>query len=278
MDFHDLDLRGISIAFIAIPPSFKGQVSRNYVISFARRGIRMVSCEKSLFAYYPNYLDSVGHTAAVGGGSHLLPFLKEQVRARYDVIVHIILNATLNFIMSSEKNIDEATMEAVGLHFAEPEAGGCLVTINNEILDTALKTCIVANDCFLPECIVESKLALDPDDIKVDYLNEASLSRLEGQKRDRRYIVSFSRYKPNDDGKIGGFRFQTINGWRISAGFKRLDSDPLFAKLIIPGANNAVLVSNEKGGNPCYLVGPGAGPEPTAIAMIQDAKRIFGIC
>ena len=111
--WKSLNLKDISIAFIVIPASPGGKTSREYATFFARRDIKVVSCEKSLFAYYPTYLESFSFTALVGGGSHLLPFVKEQVRGRYDVTVHLILNATLNFIMSSRKRMKSSVADAV---------------------------------------------------------------------------------------------------------------------------------------------------------------------
>jgi homoserine dehydrogenase len=278
MDFAELDFRGVSIAFIATPPSAGGKLAYEYACLFARWNIKIVVCDKSLIAHYHMYMDSNGGTATVGGGSHILPFLKGHIRGRTDVLVHLVLNATLNFIMSSEKNMDEAVAEAITAHMAEPKAGGCLVTFNNEITDTILKTCIVANYCFPPERMTTNMTALKPSDINVNYIDENDLALLKIEKQHRRYIVSFSADEIREDDTIGGFRFRTVNGWNISAGFKRLDSNPQFARLAVPGIHNVALVCKGKDDQyPCYLVGPGAGPEPTAQAMMQDAKRLLAI-
>ncbi len=62
----DYDHTKISLAFLAIPASEKGCMSKKYAVYFAQRDVPVVCCEKSLFAYHPYYLDSFGYSATAG--------------------------------------------------------------------------------------------------------------------------------------------------------------------------------------------------------------------
>jgi homoserine dehydrogenase len=272
-----LNLRETRVAFLTIPASARGWASREYATFFARNRIGVVSCEKSLFAYYPTYLESFGCLASVGGGSHILPFLKEHVRGRHDVSVHAILNATLNFVMSGEDNVESRVAKAVEYGLVEDGTHDHLAVINGEIRDALLKTVIVANYCFRPPFSVSGKELLSPESIEVTYLNKIDVSRLESARDRYRFIVSFMRQEDCDNDTIGGFRCQTSNGWFISAGFKKLNNHVEFGRLIVPGSENSVLICENESNVQYFAAGPGAGAKATCTAMIQDAKRMLSI-
>ena len=65
-----------------------------------------------------------------------------------------------------------------------------------------------------------------PDDISVSYLIDSDIVQLEREKRDYRYIVSLEDKSLVLSQISGGFHFKTVNGWYVSAGFKKVDDDP----------------------------------------------------
>jgi len=281
--FSGVDFSRISVGFIAIPASANGLASRKLAVALTQKRIPLVSCEKSLFAYYPSNLDLIAHTATVGGGSRILPYIKMNMpkgfRVHHNAVIHTVLNATLNFIMSSEKSMEEAVAEAVSLKYAEPSAGGLLTTLNSEMDDTLLKTCIVMYDCFLTEHTVNHNFVLDPNAIKVKHLDETSLAALKAERERYRYIVSFSRKPLGERDVIGGFSF-VINGWFVSAGFKRFDNNAyLWSLKYVCGPGNAALIFPEGKypgiGGPNCTVSPGAGPGPTVRTMIDDLRQLI---
>ena len=286
-------LAAVTIGFIATPPSLEGHIGGKYASIFYRRGTRLtVTCDKSLVAWHPNATSSYGYNACVGGGTQLLPFIREQVRGKKDAVVDVILNATLNYIMSEFASIAEATQEAIQKRMVEPGSGNDLAIINREIDDTVFKTCIIFNDCFLSrprrvDDVTKGADFLTPKKIKTIYVTETDVSRLTAERKTFRYIVSFNRlpydrYRSDDEEIIGGFRCETSNGWHISAGFKRVKDAGYYSCGAYGGAiNSAVIHDSDHNGLadlcPRIILGPGAFPYYTARTMIQDARRLLGI-
>ena len=132
-----IDLSDVQIAFLTIPASFEGKVARDYLALLLRAGIPVVTCEKSALAYYPSYLSSElgAGTASVGGGIHMLPFLRERYRARKDIVAHIVLNASLNCIFSERNTLEMSIKPARELHLIEPGEHTTLAVLNGEIVD-----------------------------------------------------------------------------------------------------------------------------------------------
>ncbi|HEY4498551.1 MAG TPA: hypothetical protein VJH94_00635 [Candidatus Paceibacterota bacterium] len=271
------------IAFLAIPTENGGDTARQYIAQSLAMGIPIVTCEKgALSHHFDKFLrnfDKLGYSATVGGGTRLLPSLRERLNGRKDVIVHGVVNGTLNFIFSAMDNdsdsLGAAVKKAMKLGYAEPGAESALDVLNGEMMDTVMKTAIIYNTCM------RLGKSMNAGDVKIVALDSKNLARLVREVSVRRYVVSF--LPQSKDGEedsadiIGGFSY-SIDGWKIRAGFVRTDSDPLFRSRLPAGANNCIITCEGVGGEDGIYVlanGPGAGPEPTASSMMSDARKLL---
>ncbi|MEK7132950.1 MAG: hypothetical protein AAB830_02755 [Patescibacteria group bacterium] len=271
---------GCDLAFLAIPTYDKGETAYCYIRYAVERGIPVVTCEKGALSYYwtnlEKFMGKIGYSATVGGGTRLLPYLKQRVHGRDDVVVHVVVNGTLNYIFDemahAGRSYGEAVEEAQRLGYAEPGATDYLQVLNGEIKDTVMKTAILFNACM------KKSKTMRPDDVSLKLLEKDDLARLIKESKNRRYIVSFlppGNEQENDI--IGGFEYE-CDGWRISAGFQAINSNPLFLNWLPRGVNNSVLTyEGDFGEDGIYaLSGPGAGSKPTTASMIRDAKILLG--
>lgn len=271
--------KGCDLVFLAIPTYDKGQIAYRYIKHAVERGIPVVTCEKGALSYFWDNLetsiDKIGYSATVGGGTRLLPYLKQRLHGRDDVVVHAVVNGTLNYIFDemahAGRSYGEAVEEAQRLGYAEPGATDYLEVLNGEIKDTVMKTAILFNACM------KKNKAMRPDDVALTLLEKGDLARLIKESKNRRYIVSFlppGSVQENDI--IGGFQHES-DGWKIIAGFQAIDSNPLFLDWLPQGVNNSVLMyEGNFGEDGIYsLTGPGAGSKPTTSSMIRDAKVLL---
>ena len=279
-DLEKLIPKGCDLVFLAIPTFDKGQVAYRNIKYAVERGIPVVTCEKGGLSYnwsdLEKFIGLIGYSATVGGGTRLLPYLKQRLHGRDDVVVHAVVNGTLNYIFDemahAGRSYGEAVEEAQRLGYAEPGATDYLQVLNGEIKDTVMKTAILFNVCM------KKSKAMRPDDVSLKLLEKDDLARLIKESKNRRYIVSFlppGSQQENDI--IGGFEHES-DGWKISAGFQAIDSNPLFLNWLPRGVNNSVLTyEGEFGEDGIYtLYGPGAGAKPTTSSMIRDAKILLG--
>ena len=259
---------------LTIPTKDDGSIALSYILGSLANGKPIVTCEKGALSNYfqelKNGLDRVGYSATVGGGTRLLRYGRERMNS--DVAeIHAILNGTLNYVFSQVaqgRTLGEVVSEAQKLGYAEPGAENHLDVINAEAnRDIPMKTAILFNILGLGE--VRAK------NIKTKPLTENCLQKLIKQAKQRRYIVSITRKKLNED-KVGGFCYDS-NGWFISAGFKHIDENPLFLRLNVSGVNNALLFYEGRDGeNGTYdLSGQGAGAGPTTSSMILDLENLL---
>lgn len=278
----NLDLfipKDCDLAFLAIPTYDKGETAYRYIRHAVERGIPVVTCEKGALSYNWNNLEKfiglIGYSATVGGGTRLLPYLKQRLHGREDVVVHAVVNGTLNYIFDemahAGRSYGEAVEEAQRLGYAEPGATDYLQVLNGEIKDTVMKTSILFNACM------KKGKAMRPDDVSLKLLEKDGLARLIKESKNRRYIVSF--LPPGSEQEtdiIGGFEHES-EGWKICAGFQAIDSNPLFLNWLPRGVNNSVLTyEGNFGEDGIYtLYGPGAGAKPTTSSMIRDAKVLL---
>ncbi len=267
------------LAFLSIPTYDKGETAYRYIKYAVEHGIPVVTCEKGALSYFwadlEKFIGIIGYSATVGGGTRLLPYLKQRLHGRDDVVVHAVVNGTLNYIFDemayAGRSYGEAVEEAQRLGYAEPGATDYLQVLNGEIKDTVMKTTILFNVCM------KKGKAMRPDDVSLKLLEKGDLARLIKESKNRRYIVSFlppGSEQENDI--IGGFRHES-DGWKISAGFQAIDSNPLFLNWLPRGVNNSVLTyEGNFGEDGIYsLYGPGAGAKPTTSSMIRDAKLLL---
>jgi homoserine dehydrogenase len=272
------------VVFLAIPSQNGGEAAGAYIEQAVACNVPIVTCEKGAlshqFALFADKLDKIGYSATVGGGTRILPSLMERMNGRRDVVLHGVVNGTLNFIFNemdhAGSSFGTAVEKAQALGYAEPGASEGVDILNGEMSDTVMKTSILFNICM------NTGTYMNPDSIAVLKINQSILSHLIREASVRRYIVSL--FPPEFDGElppekdiIGGFRYD-ISGWRIRAGFQRTDSDPLFRGRLPMGANNAVITCEGKGGEDGIYVlgnGPGAGPKPTTASMLGDARKLL---
>ena len=272
-------LKGLDLVFLAIPTLDDGYIAYNYIKNCLAKNIPIVTCEKGALSNYFTELESslslgkIGYSSTVGGGSRLLRYLKERVGAQVEEM-HAVVNGTLNYIfsgLSEGRSLGEVVEETKKLGYAEPGAKHPLDVINSEAIDDVrMKSAILFNVCNLTTQKIRAK------DIKPNKIKNSELKKLNREAQNRRYIVSIEKNDDKEEDVIWGFKHR-VNNWCISAGFKHIDDNPLFRKLIPEGVDNAILISEgEFGRDGAYVLsGPGAGSGPTTNSMIIDAEAIL---
>ena len=272
-------LKGVNLAFIAIPTSEDGQTAFEYIKNCLEYNISVVICEKGALSNHFTDLEKdlregkIGYSATVGGGTRLLRYIEERAGPQVQEI-HAVVNGTINYILdaiSNGRSLEEAVNEAIKLGYTEPGTNSPIEIINQEITgDIKMKSAILFNICNL------TKERIKASDLKPDKIKSYELERLNESCQNRRYIISFTKKSNDQENIMWGFRYH-IGEWYISAGFKRIKDNPLFEKLVHSGVNNAILISEENSGQDetYVLSGPGAGPGPTTTSMIIDAKNIL---
>jgi homoserine dehydrogenase len=272
-------LDGLDVVFLAIPTMDQGETAFQYANSVINAGIPVVTCEKGALSNYFQELEGavrggkLGYSATVGGGSRILRYLEERMGPQVQE-VHAVVNGTLNYVfegLSKGRSLGEVVEETKKLGYAEPGAKHPLEVINKEATgDVPMKAAILFNVCNLTEKRVRAR------EIAVQHIELGQLKRLVRESANRRYIVSITKDRNDEENVIWGFK-HTVGGWHISAGFKHMNDNPLFRELIPSGVNNAILTSEgEFGKDGSYvLTGPGAGAGPTASSMMMDAERLI---
>lgn len=269
---------GVDLAFIAIPTKDNGEAALRYIGNYlSQADAAVVTCEKGALSNHfhalQDRLDRIGFSASAGGGTRLIKFIADRNVDCGRPEMHAVLNGTLNFVFDEmgrgDRTIGEAVDEAARLGYAEPGNTDVLAVINGEIRDTVMKAAVVFNTC---------RFSLKPVramDVKCRLLDRMMLDHLLLEAGARRYIVSFTHFKPDDEA-IGGFSLE-MGDWWITGGFRELSANPLYAKVLPHGADNAVLIyEGQYGEDGSYrLSGPGAGPKPTARSMILDAEHLL---
>jgi len=232
----------------------------------------VVTSEKGALGNYFSelkpWIDKIGYSATVGGGTRILHWLQERI-TRETREIHLIVNGTLNFIfdgLNSGRSLEEMTQEAKTLGYAEPGSQSPLEVINTEACkDVPMKVSILLNTCGFG--------GVRAREINVLPISETDLRKLNRETSFRRYIVSITK-EENQDDIVGGFNFKLVE-WHVSAGFKNRSHNPLFLHLVPPGVNNAALVSGTDG--KYILTGSGAGEAPTAGAIMKDIDGLLEI-
>jgi homoserine dehydrogenase len=272
---HDTNL-----VFLTIPTLDDGKLAFDYIAAITSKGISVVTCEKGALSNYFSdikpTLPHIGYSATVGGGSGIIHFLKRRFFSG-TLEVHAIVNGTLNYIWNDLKignPLGHIVEEVKKLGYAEPgEKNPIKIILGEAGPDVTKKTSILFNLCFCPKTILRAK------DINV-VITEEMVKRAISEAMNRRFVVSFEKEQnfKSDSNDVLAF-IHHIDGWVITGGFKKTDSNPLIARLCNSAAwvNNAVLtLEGEDGsGGICLCVGPGAGSSPVASAMIRDAEQLL---
>ncbi len=272
---HDVD-----VVFLAISTLDDGEAALHYIKAITERGISVVTCEKGALSNYFGELSPVlhriGYSATVGGGSGLIHFLKGRFFSGI-CEVHAIVNSTMNYIwddLAMGNPLGHVVEEAKKLGYAEPGEDDPIEIIFGEAcFDVPKKVSNLFNLCFDSNIILRAKL------ISI-LLTSESIRQAIAEAANRRFVVSFVREENFSEESSDILAFITnVDEWIITGGFKKMDSNPLIARLCkaTTWVNNAVLtVEGKEGSGGVYLcIGPGAGSSPVSIAMMRDAEVLL---
>ena len=265
--------------FVAISTLDQGEAERDYLIASVETGIPAITCAKGALSHHAKtlkpYLEKIGFSAAVGGGTRMLHYLKGRHPNNQSMQIHVVLNGTLNFVFDEMhrggRTLGEACGEAAKLGYAEPGATDPLSLINGELTDVARKTCVIFNTAL------SHREFLTPNMLGSFRQTSQGIRKLSEKGGDCRLVVSFSNRRfstsPVFFGK--GFKAKT-EGWNISGGFRQVGNLSEFTSWLPGGVGNAIhIIEGELGkGGKYTLSGPGAGAEPTTTAMLQDYHEL----
>lgn len=267
-------LQKTDVACLCISTLDEGEAAFQYLSELAKHGILVVTSEKGALGNYSPELEPfiaqgmIGYSATVGGGTRMIHWLKERLSPDAKE-VHLIINGTLNYIfdgLSRGRTLDEVVEETKKLGYAEPGSQDAMTVLRTEAhKDIPMKVSIVLNLCGFGR--------IRAREIRPQMITEIDLKQLVREAAFRRYIISITKHKGEDD-IIGGFNFK-IGEWHVSAGFKHRNHNPLFLQLVPPGVNNAALIHGVDG--TYILTGPGAGATPTVVgSIIRDIEDLKG--
>ncbi len=283
--FADADLP--DVLFIAIPSGGDGTLAYSYISTILAKGKMAVTAEKGALSHFFSDLKIAsddftrfGITASVGGGTRMLRVAEQYNLDQANITeMHAVLNGTMTAIMSEVAPMNgtgvaltDAVAHAVAAGFAEPGADSPQAVFRGEAEgDIPKKMSIIYNYLGLGPTVLSSDdlaFSLSDDDIN------AALSA----SKPHRFIVSFYPVSsaPTAVERLGGFE-KTVDGWRLIAGFRPLDSNPLFASFApLTAAGNGLVVGlGPSLSDGVYTVtGPGAGVGPTVNTMIDDYVRL----
>ncbi len=265
---------GIDGVFLAIPTTDKGISAARYIETSVNAGIPIFTCEKGALAYHAHKfkkrLPEFGYSAAVGGGTMILPYLTQRMRGgKQEVTIRGVMNGTLNYIfdqVSRGVTLGAASSEAERLGFAEPGATNVLSLINGELADVSMKACVLHNVALSHEEVIT------PDVLDTSYLSDEELEAIGEPGSGYRLVISFTkRLKKEDSDAIHVFSHATGEGWYIQGQFVRANGSSRYAWLPV-GVENVLVVEEGKLGidGRYRLYGDGAGAGPTTSAMINE--------
>lgn len=192
----------------------------------------------------------LAYEASVGGGIPILNTISDDLLGNRINSVRAIINGTTNYIltrMSSEgAPYDGVLADAQRLGYAEADP-----TADVEGFDALYKIAILGHLAF-------------GANVSVDSIHREGISRIDA--RDFRYADEF------------GFTIKLIAAAQMTSHGLLLRVHPSFVPLDVPmasvnGAMNMAEVEGDLVG-PLWLQGAGAGPEPTASAVLGDVLRV----
>jgi len=252
------------VVFLAIP-SDGGESALEYIEHFLSRNIPVVTCEKGALSQHfeklSPHLGKIGYSATVGGGTRMLKFLESRDRDKITSITGV-LNGTLNFIFSKlgeGSTKEEVLKEVLEKKYAEPGADTFLDIIRGELGDLHKKSVIVANTSLLLETFLTPSADFE---IPKNVLENA----LENPAK-YRFLFFMSREK--GDNFVAGVSYENP-GWYVQAGLFDISRQGF---PLPEGVLNGLFIT--EGENVEQIIGPGAGPTPTALAMLADAKELL---
>jgi homoserine dehydrogenase len=194
--------------------------------------------------------------ASVGGGIPLFAALRQVQAANTITTFRGIINGTTNFILSAMTeqgtSYADALAEAQRLGYAEPDP-----TADVEGYDATYKACVLAQFCF--------GVAVPPDRVARTGITGVSAQQIAAAKASGEAIKLLAQ-----GSYVGDEVSLSVAPTRVAAG----------SPLGTTSANyNAIELTGDRVGQ-VLLVGQGAGPRPTASAILSDivdaARVILG--
>jgi len=258
--------------FIAIPTADHGEKAFAYITDSLREGKLVVTCEKgSLSWYFPDlreYLDRIGFSATVGGGSGMLSLFENSFRVKR---IFGVVNATLNFLLlklATGQSWESAVREAVALGILEPNGSSDLIGVmRSEFGDVLSKLCILFN----LSKVMGARRTLRP----INFSGDTSFLENfeEFSRRGFRVAIYIGKEEIAMIPVLFTYRdsFVRREKWLIQAGFVDPKSFPEFS--FPRDRGNTLLVEDYSGIS--QVTGTGAGPRETAGMMIADMNRLM---
>lgn len=237
-----------------------------------RAGIPFITANKSLIARHGEELSELArahntvlaYEAAVGASLPVIASLRA-LRADSVHTVSAVLNGTCNFILDrltrgqhgqqagpgrAPESLADAVRAAQALGLAEPDP-----TADLSGRDSAEKLAIIAREIGIS--------GITPDDIEVRGIDRITGDDCRAAAREGRAIRLLATIERRE------------RGWRLAVEPTLLPARHPLATL--PGPHNGVLVEAELAGK-VFLQGAGAGPRPTAAALLGDLSAVLRSC
>jgi len=233
--------------------------ARTLVESALRADKHVVTANKAMLAQHGAELLALAaekgvrllFEASVGGGIPVIRVLTECLAANRITRIEGILNGTCNYIltqMNVEKiSFQEALAKAQNLGYAEPDP-----TADIESMDAANKIAVLASLAF--------EYDIRYQDVDREGITQVTLQDLRAAEAAGYVIKQRAVAERSKTGEIA----VSVRPSLLS------QSHPLAA---VNGVLNAVGIGGEPVGE-ILLIGPGAGPQPTASAVLSDLMAI----
>ena len=265
---------------LTIPNGNKGVDELQYMNAF--RGKHIITCAKAAHAYqYERVLalgQPIGRRAIVGGGTDMLEGLRRRQLQNDGVLLDAVVNGTLNHIWHAVQSGGPpfgAIDDAGRLGYAEPGNKDYVKVLNGEIDDLCMKAAILHNIV-----LSDGRNFLTPDDFKVCYLeDEEDIHRLSSRNVRYRFILTFASvndYDARPEGERGSLR-ATCGRWKVYGNFHNVAAETHWFDWLreAGGVMNGWRIYPRSKDGPYSFVGPGAGPETTAAAMMRDLHDLL---
>ncbi len=261
------------VVIIAISTKDKGEIELGFILCSIELGKPVVTAAKGAAAYHWHMIephqDKVGLSATVGGASgmrSLFYFIHHPIDPVKEIFG--IVNGTINhhaWAVQSGMTHEEALIEEQKLGLCEPGKFGLASIIRAEFDDARNKASILANWSGLGEIVT-------PDDFSYSVLSEAEIKKLLSKSGNRFVITISRRQKYRFD--MEGFALY-LKPWLIQGSFME-NAARKFRGVSTDRQYNALMIRTKIAGR-VAIGGMGAGPIPTAAAMLGDARHLLGI-